>query len=393
MKRNWRAKILSVAVTIVCLTMVGVGFSTSVYDMADGIVRPSHETGAEEAFLPIIAPISAAANLLALPNGDLLCFYFTGTKEGDPGVSTVLSRLDRGSDKWTKPMILFYRKGYSNQDPAPFRATDGKLWLFIPSVKANKGQTTTQVYYLTSDDEGHKWTTAKLLFNQPGSFVRQPATLFHSKWLLPEYHSAAFGIMGNARNDYSMVRISTDEGKNWNECRVPGSSGIVQMNIIGLSQQHLLAFFRSRYADWIYKSFSNDGCHWSVPVPTQLPNNNASIQATRLKDGHLVIAFNNAQATTIRGAPRTAPRTILSVALSADGGKTWPWVRDVQAGLTPPEFVPAEDPEYAYPSITQSPNGMIQLAFHFRRETIKYMTFDEQWIKDGHTIGSFKGDR
>jgi predicted neuraminidase len=35
---------------------------------------------------------------------------------------------------------------------------------------------------------------------------------------------------------------------------------------------------------------------------------------------------------------------------------------------------------------------MIQTAFTFRRETIKYMTFAEQWIKAGTTDGVFKGD-
>jgi hypothetical protein len=67
-------------------------------------------------------------------------------------------------------------------------------------------------------------------------------------------------------------------------------------------------------------------------------------------------------------------------------------VRDVQAGEEPPPFRLGEDAEYSYPSVTQTPNGMIQLAFTFRRETIKYMTFHEQWIKEGTTEGLFKGD-
>jgi predicted neuraminidase len=216
---------------------------------------------------------------------------------------------------------------------------------------------------------------------------------FHDEWLFPRYHSAAFGITGDARNDYSLVSVSKDAGKSWSDCPVPGSNGLVQMNILELSPDLLLAFFRSRYADWIYKSTSRDGCHWTAPVPTQLPNNNASIQATRLQNGHIVIAFDNAQATSTRGEPRTAPRTILSVALSADDGQTWPWVRDAQAGNEPPPFREGEDPEYAYPSITQTPDGMIQLAFHFRRETIKYMTFDEHWIKEDSTVGLFKGEK
>jgi predicted neuraminidase len=127
-------------------------------------------------------------------------------------------------------------------------------------------------------------------------------------------------------------------------------------------------------------------------VATQLPNNNASIQAIRLKDGHLVMAFNNTQATTTRGKPRSAGREILSVALSEDNGKTWPWVRDVQAGPTPPPINTAEKAAYAYPSIIQTDNGKLQMAFTFRRETIKYMAFDESWIKQGTTMGIFKGD-
>ena len=177
------------------------------------------------------------------------------------------------------------------------------------------------MYDLTSNDQGHTWTVPKILFSQPGTFIRQHLVVFHHEWLFPTYHSASFGITTNAQNDVSVVKISKDNGKTWTGCEVPGSGGLVQMNIVKLSGDQLIAFFRSRYADWIYKSGSTDGCHWRTPVATQLPNNNASIQAVRLKDGHLVMAFNNAQAATTRGRPRTAARKILSVALSVDGGK------------------------------------------------------------------------
>jgi predicted neuraminidase len=163
------------------------------------------------------------------------------------------------------------------------------------------------------------------------------------------------------------------------------------MNIVRLSPVQLIAFFRSRYADWIYKSTSQDGCHWADPVPTELPNNNASIQAIHLRDSHLVVAFNNTQASAVRGAPRTAARNVLSIALSTDGGKTWPWVRDVQDDRVAAADKLGEGSEYSYPSITQSPDGKIQMAFTFDRLTIKYMSFNEQWIKHGGTKGLFTG--
>lgn len=342
--------------------------------------------------MPIILPSSHASNLLALPNGDLLCFWYAGTWEGNSGVSIAMSRLDHGSGRWTLPVILSRHPGRSDENPVPFRAPDGRLWLFHTSQKANQGQTTSIIYELTSDDQGHTWTTPRTLFSQLGSFDRQHLVVFKNEWLFPTYVSASRGIINNAQNDRSVVKVSSDGGKTWRGCDVPGSGGLVQMDIVKLSPMRLLAFFRSRYADWIYKSHSSDGCHWTPPVPTQLPNNNASIQAVRLKDGHLVMAFNNAQAVTRRGRPRTAPRKILSVALSIDNGKTWPWVRDVQAGNEPPPFHPGEHSEYSYPSIVQAPDGMIAMSFTFRRETIKYMTFRENWIKQGRTQGVFKGD-
>ena len=366
--------------------------SDTVYQMADGVVRPSRFPGAQEAYLPIDEASNHAANLLSMPNGDLLCFWFAGTWEGKSGVSIAMSRLDHNSGRWSLPVILSNHPGWSDQNPVPFLAPDGRIWLFHTSQQANKGQTTAIVYQLTSDDQGHTWTTPKTVFSEPGSFIRQHLITLGDEWIFPTYHSASPGITTNAQNDVSIVKISKDSGKTWTDCEVPSSGGLVQMNIIKLNEDHLLAFFRSRYADWIYRSQASDGCHWSAPVPTQLPNNNASIQAIRLADGHLVMVFNNAQAETTRENPRTASRTVLSVALSEDNGKTWPWVRDLQSGDEPPPFRPGEDAEYAYPSVVQSPDGMIQTAFTFRRETIKYMTFAEQWIKAGSTDGVFKGD-
>ncbi|HTF64812.1 MAG TPA: exo-alpha-sialidase, partial [Edaphobacter sp.] len=181
--------------------------------------------------------------------------------------------------------------------------------------------------------------------------------------------------------------VSADSGKTWKECDVPGSGGFVQMNILPISDSRLIAFFRSRYADWIYESESSDGCSWTAPHATNLPNNNASVQATRLKDGHLVMVFNNAQAEFKPEHADTASRRILSVALSEDDGKTWPWIRDLESPTLSEPVLPLEDAEYSYPSVIQSGDGMIQAAYTFRRETIKCRTFTEDWIKHGTSSG------
>jgi hypothetical protein len=219
------------------------GTEKTIDELADGIIRASSLEGAKQAYLPIVGKTSHAANLLSLPNGDLLCFWFTGADEGSSGISIAMSRLIDGSSKWSYPVILSEHPGWSDQNPVPFDA-----------------QTTAIVYVLTSNDLGHTWSVPVVLFSQPGTFVRQHLVVFHHEWLFPTYHSASFGITSNAQNDTSVVKISKDNGKIWTGCEVPGSAGLVQMNIVKLSRDQLVAFFRSRYADWIYKSGSV--CRW-----------------------------------------------------------------------------------------------------------------------------------
>ena len=362
----------------------------------DGVVRPT-PSGTSQAYLPLIFPSSHASNLLFLPNGDLLCTWFSGSAEGQSDVAIVLSRLDKGSKQWTKPTVLAHDPEYSFQNPVVFRAPNNKLWLFHTAQLAGKGQSNSIVEFMTSSDDGRTWTPTKPLFSQPGSYDRHPVVVSGKEWILPMYYTPSRGIIAGAESNYSAMKITGDGGEHWRECEVPNSNGLVQPSVLKLRPHAFVAFFRSRFADWIYKSESSDGCKWSVPTTTQLPNNNASIQAARLSNGHLVMVFNNTNATHHRDKPASGPRKPLSVALSVDGGKTWPWVRDVESG-TPGKDAEYDLPdqvghdEYSYPSIKQSSDGSVHMSYTFRRATIKYVTFSEEWIRQGGTVGKFKGD-
>ena len=77
------------------------------------------------------------------------------------------------------------------------------------------------------------------------------------------------------------------------------------MNIVPLRDGTLLAFFRSRWADRIYReplAVTTDAAG-RAPVPTELPNNNSSIQVTRLcatASSPLVFNDSNAEGITER---------------------------------------------------------------------------------------------
>lgn len=354
----------------------------------DGEFRPSQVDGVSEAYLTPIDASSHAANLLLLRNGDLLCFWFSGTWEGNSGVGIVVSRLEKGSTQWSIPTRIDGQEGESYQNPVGFEAPDGTVWLFHTTQDAGAGESNARVLVVKSHDNGRTWDKAQVLFDKPGSYVRQPLVIMpNDDWLLPMYYSLAPSANEAGDSNYSAMKISSDDGKNWKECVVPESNGLVQPSVVLLGREYI-AFFRSRSSDFIYRSTSSDGCAWTAPVPTPLPNNNSSIQAAVLQDGRLAMAFNNSPSVTVGGKVKAGPRRPLSVALSSDEGRTWKPIRDLEKGRVG-EPVPDPLPKkpgreaYSYPAIVQASNGHVYVAFTYRRETIKVLSFTEAWLADG----------
>ena len=166
---------------------------------------------------------------------------------------------------------------------------------------------------------------------------------------------------------------------------VPESRGRVHGNIIELEPGKLVCLLRSRAADHIYRSESNDnGETWSVPVPTPLRNNNASISAIKLQSGALAIIYNDVSFNE-DGSLTVWPdqRCPVAMAISEDGGKTWPWRRIVEHGegfIGPWNDV--NNRRYEYPVMMQSKDGKIHAAYAWgRRVRIKYVCVDEAWIR------------
>ena len=118
------------------------------------------------------------------------------------------------------------------------------------------------------------------------------------------------------------------------------------------------------------------------------------MQAVRLGDGRLAMAFNNSSGPADTQKPQTGPRFPLSVALSSDNEIRWTSVRDLETGdaAEPPD---AHFPkrtgraEYSYPSIVQLPNGKILVAYTYRREAIKAALFSEKWAEARGTTAKF----
>jgi predicted neuraminidase len=363
-----------------------------------------------------------AANLTVLADGTLACVWFGGSMEGRSDISVYLSRLTPGSTQWSDPVQLSNDPERSEQNPILCVMPRGELWL-LHTAQTSGHQDTSVVRRRVSHDNGLTWGPTENLAGAPtGTFVRQPLKIQDDgSWLLPIFRCKPVpGKAWDGSLDDSAVLRSTDQGATWQLIEVPGSLGCVHMNIVPASNGGLLAFFRSRWADHVYSTRSDDGgLTWQVPVATSLPNNNSSIQALRLADGRLAMIFNASSAADATGrreslyddlsdeldahaitppvatpqeaAPQRqafwgAPRAPLTLALSEDDGQTWPWQRNLETGdgwCMSNNSEQRLNREYSYPSITQSADGALHLAYTVFRQHIRHARVMPDWVQQG----------
>lgn len=372
--------------------------------LMDGVVRPVSATR-HEAYLPSPCVQNHAANLAFLPDGTLTCVWFGGTMEGMGDISVYMSRLAPGRTVWSAPEKLSDDPDRSEQNPLIFAAPNGQIWLLYTSQTAGD-QDGSVVKRRISEDGGLTFGPVATLCDVPGTFVRQPIIVnSEGDWLLPLFRCIRVpGRRWTGDADFAATLVSSDEGKSWTMHDVPDSIGAVHMNIVPLAGSDMVSFYRHRFAENVQRSRSEDGGRsWSAPEPTPLPNNNSSVQATRLASGEIAIVYNHASAATsadrrtslydeIEGGAETGPDTApppsrpaiwgvkrapLSLAFSSDGGETFDGRIDLETGdgycLTN-NSAEGLNREFSYPSTLEAPDGTLHVATTVYRRAIKHIT-------------------
>lgn len=318
-------------------------------------------------------PESHASTIVALKNGDLMAAWFGGTKERAPDVAIWSSQRVNG--QWTAPVELEREKNVPSWNPVLFHTKDGRLWLYY-KVGPSPGEWAAGRRY--SDDEGKTWSKDE----------RLPAGLLgpiRAKPLVMEDGTIVSGTSFEAHETWAAwVERSTDNGKTWakigpidisrelDEKAMPAPDppagapgwaadkgrrkfeGIIQPSIIDLGGGHLRMYARSRtLASKIAVADSMDkGVTWTQARFLDMPNNNSGIDAVRLKDGRVVMIYNDT----------TVGRTPLNLAVSTDGEHFR-------------MFMTLEDTvgQYSYPAIIQGPDGGLEMTYTWQRKTIKYV--------------------
>lgn len=356
-----------------------------------------------ESLVPNPCQSCHAPDLLELENGDLLCCWFAGSWEGNADVSIAVARLKAGASTWDTPVIVSDDPTRSEQNPSLFLAPNGEIWLMYTAQLAHTAdmpedlslQGTAEIRRKISRDGGYTWGPTEALFTREGSFCRQKIqVLSNGRWIFSNFICS----MDETRHgsDITVLQISDDEGKTWRSVEMPESRGRVHGNVLEVAPGKLVCLLRSRFADRIYRSVSEDnGESWSVPEETPLRNNNASISAVVLQSGAICVVYNDVAFNHEKG--RTVwpdQRCPVTLAISEDGGVTWPWRRVVEQGegFTGP-WNDINNRRYEYPVVMQSRDGTIHVAYAWGgRKRIKYLCVTEAWVRGPKTCRGAEDD-
>lgn len=200
----------------------------------------------------------------------------------------------------------------------------------------------------------------------------RPIVLASGHYLLPVYRETGADPEKVGADSVSLFLQFDPKTKKWvSSGPIRSKNGNIQPAPVELEPGHLVAYCR-RGGDYspethgyIIRAESKDGgMTWTEGKDSPFPNPNAAVDFLKLKNGHLLIAYNDS----------FVGRTPLKVALSTDGDKSYPTSRNVIEGTG----------DFGYPLMFQANDDLIHLVYTSeRRSVINHAVFDENWILQG----------
>jgi len=324
---------------------------------------------------------------------ELIAVWVSGGEASKGGSSLLLSRINRSGKSWSKPEKIPIAGKAQVWDPAWVSDWKSKHSVLVFNSQTKKGKKTVSwMQTLSSFEKAPKkrkkhevgWSHMEESRGLSDARLKNPAIRgLGGEWLLP------------VQADFPMVRWSKsglrDGGINWaHGVEVGGAFGTFRAanpTVVRLydarshPSRYLVAFCQSRHPDSIWRSVSdNDGRSWSSLERTALPSSGRPIQAVSLQSGNIALVFPNNRGEPRQGDAKSWP---LSIALSEDGGQTWPHVRDLMQVFDPRV-------EYSSAAIAETPDGMIHVVYAVPG-AIRHQMMTEAWIRGRYRWGATQG--
>ncbi len=318
-----------------------------------------------------LTPSVHVASLCEISGGRLLAAWYGGTREGARDVNIYLATLNRGETNWSAPRAIVTRDS-AQQELGRYVKKVGNALLFSDGGErvgllyvsiALGGWSGSTLNLKTSADGGQTWGASQRLqlspfFNISELVKNQPAALRDGGWAVPIYHELAGKFS-------ELLWLSAIDGSpSYHKTRINGGATGFQPALVPLSAQRALLLARDNSpAGRLWASRSEDGGDsWSALANAGLPNPRSGLDAIRLRDGRVLLAFNDTAGN----------RENLRLAVSADEGATWQRMN--------PLLEEEAGQEFSYPFLRQSSDGSIHLVYTWKRKGIRHVTFNTAWL-------------
>lgn len=391
-------KIIAVIILFLCITSLSYAQTSSV------IVE-------SELIFPLQSQHVHACSIVYLPKGDILAAWFQGSGERKADdVKIMGARLKKGESKWSEPFLMADTYNIPDCNPVLFLNHHQKLFLVWIAVQANRWEYSIIKYRTSINYENNgapEWNWQGNILLKPGDdFAKEVASKFKQ---LPE-NTAGWSVYAPSYDDMiiaaskdegkrslgwetrihplllpndkillplysdglnlSLIAISDNDGATWHPSLPIVGRGNVQPSLIQKKDGSIVAYMRDNgdAPARVMTSISSDGGEsWTAVKKTNIPNT-ASVKVLALKSGRWAFV----------GDDEDGGRYRLSLYLSDDEGKTWKWEM-------PLENVPKGHGSFSYPSMIQTPDGLLHITYSFspeeHQESIKYIVVNPEKMR------------
>jgi hypothetical protein len=182
-----------------------------------------------------------------------------------------------------------------------WQAPDGAVWLFYVT-RYGETWSTSRIAAKISRDGARTWSDSFPITFEEGTMVRgHPIALRDGDYLLPIYYETGHNTEFTAPTTCSLFLRFDPAKRTWTESnRVHSRLGNLQPAVAQIDGQHLIAYCRRggdyepRRDGFLVRTESSDGGRtWTEGKETDFPNPNSAVDLIRLKNGHLLLVYND----------------------------------------------------------------------------------------------------
>lgn len=309
--------------------------------------------------------LACGARIAAMPNGDLLCWWLSGSDSEPARDNNVLvSRSTDGGATWSEPSILVPAGEHAGALGIMHVTPQGKVIAFGAHWPSELEYTTWHYFRMESTDNGHTWSTPEsfavreaenIMFDTPiklqnGEYLF-PASFFEKR---PRPLVASVRDLAHAATEAEALALPADpntvpdkfarylHGCSAITTRDPELRdlvehegirnrplGLLESTVVQLNDGRIVMLMRAEYGGFLWRAESSDnGRTWTDAWQTDIPNPTSLAMLIRLPDGRIALLHN----ATGGVVGERAVRDPLSIWLSDDEMESWSVKADVITG-------------------------------------------------------------